>query len=62
MAYYVPISYVRAIRSGRDHAANLAKQGKKIASYNFLGFTCYSGKSRCGTMETKIYLKERSFY
>ncbi|KJV54757.1 putative reverse transcriptase [Orientia tsutsugamushi str. Kato PP] len=24
------------IKSGRDHAANLAKQGKKIASYNFL--------------------------
>ncbi|KJV57228.1 reverse transcriptase [Orientia tsutsugamushi] len=24
------------IKSGRDNAANLAKQGKKIASYNFL--------------------------
>ncbi|BAG40975.1 reverse transcriptase [Orientia tsutsugamushi] len=29
------------IKSGRDHAANLAKQGKKIISYNFLVFTCY---------------------
>ncbi|WP_231840844.1 reverse transcriptase [Orientia tsutsugamushi] len=29
------------IKSGRDNAANLAKQDKKIASYNFLRFTCY---------------------
>ncbi|KJV75644.1 reverse transcriptase [Orientia tsutsugamushi] len=33
------------IKSGRDHAANLAKQGKKIISYNFLGLTCYWCKS-----------------
>ncbi|SPR12725.1 reverse transcriptase [Orientia tsutsugamushi] len=38
------------IKSGRDHAANLAKQGKKISSYNFLGFTCYWSKSRFGTI------------
>jgi group II intron reverse transcriptase/maturase len=37
------------IQSGREHAENLAKQGKKIKSYNFLGFTCYWGKSRFGT-------------
>ncbi|WP_341793708.1 MULTISPECIES: reverse transcriptase domain-containing protein [unclassified Rickettsia] len=37
------------IKSGRNHAENLAKQGKKIESYNFLGFTCYWGKSRFGT-------------
>jgi RNA-directed DNA polymerase len=37
------------IQSGRNHAENLAKQGKKIKSYNFLGFTCYWGKSRYGT-------------
>ena len=37
------------IKSGRYHAENLAKQGKKIKSYNFLGFTCYWGKSRFDT-------------
>jgi RNA-directed DNA polymerase len=37
------------IKSGRYHAEELAKQGKKIPSYNFLGFTCYWGKSRFGT-------------
>lgn len=36
------------IQSGRIHAENLAKQNKKIESYNFLGFTCYWGKSRQG--------------
>ena len=37
------------IQSGRTHVMNLAKQNKKIESYNFLGFTCYWGKSRFGT-------------
>jgi RNA-directed DNA polymerase len=37
------------IQSGRSHAESLAKQNKKIKSYNFLGFTCYWGKSRFGT-------------
>ena len=37
------------IKSGRYHAEELAKQGKKIPSYNFLGFTCYWDKSRFGT-------------
>lgn len=37
------------IQSGRTHVINLAKQNKKIESYNFLGFTCYWGKSRFGT-------------
>jgi RNA-directed DNA polymerase len=36
------------IRSGKYHAEDLAKQGKKIETYNFLGFTCYWGKSRFG--------------
>lgn len=36
------------IQSGKLHAENLAKQGKKLKSYNFLGFTCYWGKSRRG--------------
>ncbi len=36
------------IQSGRWHAENLAKENKKIKSYNFLGFTCYWGKSRFG--------------
>uniref|UniRef100_UPI000AB4044D reverse transcriptase domain-containing protein n=1 Tax=Orientia tsutsugamushi TaxID=784 RepID=UPI000AB4044D len=47
------------IKSGRDHAANLAKQGKKIASYNFLGFTCYWGKSRFGTTWRLKYTSRR---
>jgi hypothetical protein len=36
------------LKSGRYHAENLAKEGKKLESYNFLGFTCYWGKSRFG--------------
>lgn len=36
------------IQSGMSHAESLAKQNKKIKSYNFLGFTCYWGKSRFG--------------
>ncbi|SPR03608.1 reverse transcriptase domain-containing protein [Orientia tsutsugamushi] len=47
------------IKSGRVHAANLAKQGKKIASYNFLGFTCYWGKSRFGTTWRLKYTSRR---
>lgn len=47
------------IKSGRDHAENLAKQGKKIASYNFLGFTCYWGKSRFGTTWRLKYTSRR---
>ncbi|WP_080571891.1 reverse transcriptase domain-containing protein [Orientia tsutsugamushi] len=47
------------IKSGRDHAANLAKQGKKITSYNFLGFTCYCGKSRFGTTWRLKYTSRR---
>nr|WP_080946241.1 reverse transcriptase domain-containing protein [Orientia tsutsugamushi] len=47
------------IKSGRDHAANLAKQGKKIASYNFLGFTCYWDKSRFGTTWRLKYTSRR---
>ncbi|SPR03016.1 reverse transcriptase domain-containing protein [Orientia tsutsugamushi] len=47
------------IKSGRDHAANLAKQGKKIASYNFLGFTCYWSKSRFGTTWRLKYTSRR---
>lgn len=38
------------IQSGRYHAEDLAKQGKKLKSYNFLGFTCYWGKSRFGNI------------
>jgi hypothetical protein len=47
------------IKSSRNHAANLAKQGKKIASYNFLGFTCYWGKSRFGTTWRLKYTTRR---
>lgn len=47
------------IESGRVHAENLAKQGKKIKSYNFLGFTCYWGKSRHGTTWRLKYTTRR---
>lgn len=33
------------IKSGRDQAAKAAARGEKLKSYNFLGFTCYWGKS-----------------
>lgn len=47
------------IKSGRYHAENLAKQGKKIKTYNFLGFTCYWGKSRFGTTWRLKYTTRR---
>lgn len=47
------------IKSGRYHAENLAKQGKKIKSYNFLAFTCYWGKSRFGTTWRLKYTTRR---
>ncbi|WP_050897503.1 reverse transcriptase domain-containing protein [Orientia tsutsugamushi] len=47
------------IKSGRDHAANLAKQDKKISSYNFLGFTCYWRKSRFGITWRLKYTSRR---
>jgi hypothetical protein len=49
--YHLSINEAKSqiIKSGKYHAENLAKQGKKIESYNFLGFTCYWGKSRSGT-------------
>jgi group II intron reverse transcriptase/maturase len=36
------------LKSGSTHAATLSQEGKKINSYNFLGFTCYWDKSRFG--------------
>lgn len=47
------------IKSGRYHAEALAKQGKKIPSYNFLGFTCYWGKSRFGSTWRLKYTTRR---
>lgn len=47
------------IKSGRYHAENLARQGKKIKTYNFLGFTCYWGKSRFGTTWRLKYTTRR---
>lgn len=50
------------IKSGRYHAENLAKQGKKIKTYNFLGFTCYWGKSRFGTTWRLKYTTRRDCF
>jgi group II intron reverse transcriptase/maturase len=36
------------LQSGRNHAERLSKQNKKMETYNFLGFTCYWGKSKLG--------------
>lgn len=47
------------IESGKYHAEDLAKQGKKIRTYNFLGFTCYWGKSRYGTTWRLKYTTRR---
>jgi len=38
----------QTLLSGRIHAAILSKQNKKMKTYNFLGFTCYWGKSKLG--------------
>lgn len=38
------------VKSGKYHAATAAAKGEKLKSYKFLGFTCYWGKSRHGTM------------
>jgi group II intron reverse transcriptase/maturase len=45
--------------SGKYHAEKLHKQGKKIESYNFLGFTCYWGRSRYGTTWRLKYTSRR---
>lgn len=47
------------LKSGRYHAEDLAKQGKKIPSYHFLGFTCYWGKSRFGNTWRLKYITRR---
>lgn len=50
------------LESGSHHAKNLAKQGKKIRTYNFLGFTCYWGKSRdCKTWRLKYTTRRDRF-
>lgn len=47
------------ILSGRYHAERLSNEGKKIGSYNFLGFTCYWSKSRYGTTWRLKYTSRR---
>jgi RNA-directed DNA polymerase len=47
--------------SGRRHAAFLYKQKKKIKTYNFLGFTCYWGKSRSGRWRLKYTSRKDRF-
>ena len=41
------------IRSGRKAAEEAEKQGKRLVTYNFLGFTRYWGKSRKGFWRLK---------
>ncbi len=46
------------IRSGSKAALEMAKNGKRLPTYKFLGFTCYWGKSRNGRWRLKF--KSRS--
>lgn len=45
--------------SGRIHAERLFKQGKKMKTFNFLGFTCYWGKSRTGATWRLKYITRK---
>ncbi len=49
------------IRSGRKAAAEAATQGKRLATYHFLGFTCYWGKSRKGFWRLKLTSRRDRF-
>ena len=49
------------IRSGLKAAEEAEKQGKRLATYNFLGFTCYWGKSRKGFWRLKLSSRRDRF-
>jgi RNA-directed DNA polymerase len=47
------------ILSGNNAAERLSKEGKKIATYKFLGFECYWGKARNGKSWRLMYKSRR---
>ncbi len=49
------------IRSGLKAAEEEAAQGKRLETYNFLGFTCYWGKSRKGYWRLKFTSRRDRF-
>ncbi len=49
------------IRSGLKAAEEEAAQGKRLETYNFLGFTCYWGKSRKGYWRLKFTSRRNRF-
>jgi len=51
----------RLIVSGRKAAERAGKAGEKLPTYNFLGFTCYFGKSRQGVYRLKYTSRRDRF-
>jgi RNA-directed DNA polymerase len=49
------------IRSGQIAAKEVHEQGERIPTYNFLGFTCYWGKSRKGFWRLKYTSRRDRF-
>ena len=49
------------IRSGLKAAEEAEAQGKRLVTYNFLGFTCYWGKSRKGFWRLKFTSRRDRF-
>ena len=49
------------IPAGSMQASKAHKQGKRLATFNFLGFTCYWGKSRKGFMRLKYTSRKDRF-
>ena len=50
------------IKSGKYQAEKASRKGEKLGSYNFLGFTCYWGKSRNGKFWRLKYTSRKDRY
>jgi len=51
----------QVIAAGRKIALNAHEQGKRLKTFNFLGFTCYWGKSRKGFWRLKYTSRKDRF-
>ena len=49
------------IATGHTVAQKMTQQGKRIATFNFLGFTCYWGKSKNGYWRLKFTSRKDRF-
>lgn len=49
----------QVIPAGLGHAQQASKQGRHLPTFNFLGFTCYWGKSRNGKFWRLKYMSRR---